>query len=65
MGNTRLQIKGAPAHGKVSPPLLQDGEDGDVVQDPIEEVASGEGVLSHPKFSPEIPFRFRVTSRLH
>ena len=55
-GGTSLQ-KGAPF------PSLEDGEEGDVVWDPIKEIATGKEVLSYPSASPKTPFRFRVTSR--
>ena len=45
-------------------PLSQGGEHGDVVQDPIEEIVSGEEEFSHPDTSPKTPFRFRRTSPL-
>ena len=55
-GGTNLQKGASPS------PSSQDGEDGDVVQDPTEETASGEEVLSQPNASPKLPFRFRRTS---
>ena len=36
-------------------PSLQDGEDGDVIQDPIEEIVSRGDVPSHPNASPRTP----------
>ena len=45
-------------------PLLQDGEEGDTVQDLIEEIAAMEEVLPHMDASPKMPFRFRRTSQL-
>ena len=44
-------------------PSSQDGEDGNMVQDPIEEIVSGVDAPSHPGTSPRTPFRFRATSR--
>ena len=42
----------------------QDGEEGDMVQDLIEENASMEEVLSHPGASPKMSFRFGRNSQL-
>ena len=56
--------RGTNSQKSTSPfPLLQDGEEGDVVQDPIEEIASREEVLSHPNAFPKMPVRFRRTSQ--
>ena len=56
---------GASSQKGTSPFLsLDDGEDGDMVGGPIEEIASGEEVLSYTGTSPKRPFRFKVTSRL-
>ena len=41
-----------------------DRDDGNMVQDPIEETVSGEDALSHTGASPRTPFQFRVNSRL-
>ena len=57
-GGTNLHIGTSPV------PLLQDGEEGDTVQDPIEEFAAMEEVLSHPGASPKMPFRLGRTSWL-
>ena len=57
-GGTNLQKGTSPF------PSLQDGKDGDMVQNPIEDIASGEEAPSHTSASPRMPFRFRVTSRL-
>ena len=55
MGKHKTANKGGTNVQKgTSPfPSSQDGEDGDVVQDPIEEIASGEDAISHTGASPE------------
>ena len=45
-------------------PSSQDGEEGDMLWDPKEEIAPGKEVLSHPNTSPKMPFRFKRTSQL-
>ena len=44
-------------------PSLQDGEEGDMVQDPLEDITSGVEVHLHPNASPKMPFRFGRTSQ--
>ena len=57
-GGTNLQKGASPF------PSSQNGEEGDMVWDPIEEIASVEEVLLHLDTSPKMPFRFRRTSQL-
>ena len=43
-------------------PPLQDEEEGDIVQDLMNEIAAMEEVFSHLDASPQMPFRFGRTS---
>ena len=53
MGKCKTANKGGTNLQKGTPfPSSQDGEDGDMAQDPIEEIPSGEEVLSHHDASP-------------
>ena len=64
-GNLRPQNGGANLQKGASLfPLLQDGEDGNVLRDPVEEIASVEEVLLYPDTAPKLSFRFWITSQL-
>ena len=65
MGKCKTANKGGTSSQKgTSPfPSSQYGEDGDMVQDPVERIASGVEVLFPPDASPKTPFRFRITSQ--
>ena len=67
MGKHKTANKGVHqcTEGCLPLPSSQDGEDGNMVQDPIEEIVSGDNdALSYTGTSPIMPFRFRVTKRL-